>query len=57
MWKKIKKKIKKKKIFFDEKTEFSNFYTNIYAYLKLDLENLIARQSESVEKSTKSWKL
>ena len=27
--KKIEKKIEKKKFFFDEKTEFSNFYTNI----------------------------
>ena len=41
--------------FFLYKTVY--FYTNIYAYLKPDLKNLTARHSESVEKSTKSWKL
>ena len=43
--------------FFQAKTRFWNFYINMYAYLKPVLKNLIAGLFESVEKSTKSWKL
>ena len=46
-----------KNYFFQAKTGFCNFYTNIYEYLKPDLKNLITGLSESVEKYTKSWKL
>ena len=42
-----------KNFFFHEKTEISNFYTNVYLYLKPVLKNLIARHSDSVEKYTK----
>ena len=43
--------------FFQAKTEFWNFYINIYEYLKPDLKNLMSGLSESVKKCTKSWKL
>ena len=43
--------------FFQAKTGFWNFYTNIYEYLKPDFKNLMSGLSESVEKFTKSGKL
>ena len=46
-----------KNYFFQAKTGFCNFYTNIYEYLDPDLKNLISGLSESVKKCAKSWKL
>ena len=46
-----------KNYFFQAKTGFCNFYTNIYEYLDPDLKNLISGLSESVRKCAKSWKL
>ena len=43
-----------KNYFFQAKTGFLNFYTNIYEYLKPDLKNLMSGLSESVEKCAKS---
>ena len=43
-----------KNIFFQAKTGFCDFYTNVYEYLKPDLKNLIAGLSESVKKCKKS---
>ena len=46
-----------KNYFFQAKTGFCNFYTNIYEYLDPDLKKLISGLSESVKKCAKSWKL
>ena len=46
-----------KNYFFQAKTEFCNFYTNIYEYSKPDLKNLISGLSESVKKFAKNGKL
>ena len=50
----VSKKTAVKIFFFQGKTGFCNFYTNIYEYLDPDLKNLISGLSESVKKCAKN---